>query len=297
MNTTVSLLSSAFLGLTLLTVCGCAGGSSNTEEVKDLLPAPPKVSYSVVQAIEGPLAGYMEAVPGNYELELIKETTGISCGYEGTISIKFRFVKSLDVPQGTGYNHYGPMLEGKLLDQQGRPLEMGLHFGDMSELAAYLKRGTGEEWLKFKYFGSTAIDTYQKSEDEIKENIDVYLSQIEKSKQIRILSKIISERFEDQSTTSSESSVTESESASTSMSVGFRDCDEFLKQYEEFIVEYVKVLKKYKDSPSDMSIMADYTRLMTKAGEWKDYPNDCADDAAFVAKYTEMTMRINQAAM
>jgi len=297
MKTTVTLLSSAFLGLTLLTGCGC-GSSVKKEQVKFEMPDPPKMSLTAVQAIEGPLAGYMEAVPGDYELELKKETTGITIGYEGSISIKFRFTQSIEVPEGRGYNRFGPSLDGNVLDQQGRPLDMGLSFGDMSELATYLKKGSGEEWLKFRFYIREDIKTYGKTEDEIKKQVDSYLENLAKAKQVRILSEIIPERFENKTSSSSGSSSSsddQSKSATTSSSGGSGDCDKFLKQYEEFITEYVKVLKKYKNSPTDMSIMADYTRLMTKASEWNEYPDDCGDDAAFVAKYTAMTMRITQA--
>lgn len=94
---------------------------------------------------------------------------------------------------------------------------------------------------------------------------------------------------------SGSSSDTGNESTSVSTSGSSGDCDEFLRDYEAFIVEYVKVLKKYKDNPTDMSIMSDYTRLMTKAAEWSEYPDDCANDAAFIAKYTSMAMRITEA--
>lgn len=291
MKTTVTLFSSAFLGLTLLTGCG---SSVEKEEVKFDMPDPPKISLTAVQAIEGPLAGYMEAVPGDYELEL----TSSSEGYYGKISIKFRFIKSIEVPEGRGYNIFGPSLDGKVLDEQGRPLNMWLRFGDMTELATYLKKGSGEEWFQFSAGIGDEIETYQKTEEEIKKQVDTYLGNLAKAKQVRILSEIIPEEFEIQSNSSSgsgSSSDTGNESTSVSTSGSSGDCDEFLRDYEAFIVEYVKVLKKYKDNPTDMSIMSDYTRLMTKAAEWSEYPDDCANDAAFIAKYTSMAMRITEA--
>ena len=43
---------------------------------------------------------------------------------------------------------------------------------------------------------------------------------------------------------------------------------QFLKEYEEWVDEYIEITKKYKDNPSDMSILSDYTDMMTEMAEW-----------------------------
>lgn len=43
---------------------------------------------------------------------------------------------------------------------------------------------------------------------------------------------------------------------------------QFLIDYDGFVDEYVEIIKKYKENPADMSILSDYTDMVTKASEW-----------------------------
>lgn len=53
---------------------------------------------------------------------------------------------------------------------------------------------------------------------------------------------------------------------------------EFLKEYEEWVDKYIEVLKKYKSNPSDMSILSDYTEMMTELTEWSEKADDMQAD-------------------
>ena len=49
---------------------------------------------------------------------------------------------------------------------------------------------------------------------------------------------------------------------------------QFLKEYEEWVDKYIEITKKYKDNPSDMSILSDYTDMMTELTEWSTKTED-----------------------
>lgn len=48
----------------------------------------------------------------------------------------------------------------------------------------------------------------------------------------------------------------------------------FLKDYEKWVDEYISITKKYKDNPSDMTILSDYTSMMTELTEWYSKVDD-----------------------
>lgn len=43
---------------------------------------------------------------------------------------------------------------------------------------------------------------------------------------------------------------------------------QFLIDYDGFVDEYVEIIKKYKENPADMSILSEYTDMVSKASEW-----------------------------
>lgn len=59
--------------------------------------------------------------------------------------------------------------------------------------------------------------------------------------------------------------VSETSTQSTSSTVEWR---QFLKEYEEWVDDYIVILKKYKKNPSDISILSDYTEMVTELAEW-----------------------------
>ena len=73
-------------------------------------------------------------------------------------------------------------------------------------------------------------------------------------------------------------------------------CDKFLKDYEKFMKDYIAILRKYKANPSDMSIMSDYTKMVSEASKWANYDKDCTNNPEFIGKFTEIQMKIANAA-
>ena len=87
-----------------------------------------------------------------------------------------------------------------------------------------------------------------------------------------------------------------SNSESNEMSSSSVDCDEFLEGYEKFMDEYIAIIKKMQKNPDDMSVMTDYTSMMTEATEWTEKTADCAADAQFASKFAAIQMKIANAA-
>lgn len=70
------------------------------------------------------------------------------------------------------------------------------------------------------------------------------------------------------------------------------DCEEFLKGYEKFMEDYLVIVKKYKANPSDMSILTEYTKMVSKSNEWADKTADCASDPKFTSKFVAIQTKI-----
>ncbi len=264
--------------LNSLLLVSCGGGDENE---KITLPDPPKnLKYEGVTLIDGPLAGYVEVVAGSYTLDLKKNEDEFLLGYDGTMKVKLKFLKSIDVKAGQGYNNFGPSLNGKALDSQGIPLGFDLSVTADTDLATYLKRGSGEEWVTLTISGQGSCKSLAEAENQ--------LEMYKKGKKIRLTSEIVEEEFD------TESSEAISESGESSGDSG--DCDEFLDGYESFMDDYISIMKKYKDDPSDASILSEYSSVMSEATEWSAKTADCAANPEFASKFMAIQMKISKAA-
>ena len=265
----------------ILTSCG--GGSGSQKEKITLLDPPKNLMYESVTLIDGPLSEYVEIVPGNYQFEIEKCQTDYMISYNGKMKIKLRFLKSIDVKAGIGYNAYGPCLNGKALDVQGAPLDFDLSVSCDKDLATYLKRGSGEEWLSLTLSGQGLIETQNEVENMI-ENF-------KKGKKIRLNSEIVEEEFEG-SNSSNSSEVNDKNKNSSSSNA---NCDAVLKGYEEFMTDYIVLIKKYKANSKDPSIISDYTSMAVKAQDWASKTKDCTADPKFAEKIMQIQMKLTSA--
>ena len=263
-----------------LSLASCGGGGAEEAEIK--LPEPPKdIKYAAVKEVEGPLADYIEIVEGDYAFNIEKSNPDYGVGYDGTLKIKVKFLSTIDVKQGTGYNSYGPTLNGEIIDASGAKLEFNLDISTDADFARYLKRGSGEEWLTLNLSGQGSIDS---EEDAVK-----MLEKFKKGKKIRFISEIVEEKFDDEE---EESSASTEESSSEDSG----DCGEFLSEYEDFMDNYIDILDKYKEDPTDMSILSEYSSITQEAQEWTSKISDCASDPLFAAKFAKIQMKIASAA-
>lgn len=73
------------------------------------------------------------------------------------------------------------------------------------------------------------------------------------------------------------------------------DWREFLADYEAWVDDYVEICKKYKDNPTDMSILSDYTEMMTELTEWTQKTEDMElsiTDTDEALEYSQELLRI-----
>lgn len=73
------------------------------------------------------------------------------------------------------------------------------------------------------------------------------------------------------------------------------DFKKLMDGYEEFFDEYVDILKKYKENPSDLSILAEYTEIMEEYTDTMEELDDIDQDdlsEADLAYYLEVYSRI-----
>ncbi|MBQ5911257.1 MAG: hypothetical protein IIW94_04550 [Clostridia bacterium] len=106
-----------------------------------------------------------------------------------------------------------------------------------------------------------------------------------------ISSVLLDENESDSEDTATTSSIEES-SEETSTDDGWRD---FLKEYEEWADKYIAVVKKYKSNPSDLSILTEYTSLITELADWTERADDLSNsivDVKDAAEYSAELVRI-----
>lgn len=70
---------------------------------------------------------------------------------------------------------------------------------------------------------------------------------------------------------------------------------EFLKEYEAWVDNYIAVLNKYKESPTDLSILSDYSKMIADLADWTERIEDVQDsimDAEDAVEYSKEILRI-----
>ena len=98
----------------------------------------------------------------------------------------------------------------------------------------------------------------------------------------------------DVETTIEETGVPETTTASNILRSDFKDA---MDSYEAFMDEYVSFMKKYKENPSDLSLLKDYTQYMSKATDMaKSFDRWESEEmnAAETAYYMEVQLRVNK---
>lgn len=80
---------------------------------------------------------------------------------------------------------------------------------------------------------------------------------------------------------------------------------QFLKDYEAWVEDYVKILKKYSENPTDMSIISDYTEMLKEVTEWEAKADEIekeleeaspAEAIEYSAELLKITAKIAEAA-
>ena len=101
-----------------------------------------------------------------------------------------------------------------------------------------------------------------------------------------------------ETTAPSESNATETKPNDTDLVDGMRkDFKDAMDSYEAFIDEYVAFMKKYSDNPSDVSLLADYTKYMSKYADMVEkfdkWESEDLNDAE-LAYYIDVQARVSK---
>ncbi len=93
-------------------------------------------------------------------------------------------------------------------------------------------------------------------------------------------------------TTTKKPTTTKKKTTKSESSVDWR---EFLVEYEEWVDDYIEIVKKYNNNPSDMSILSDYTEMVSEMTEWTDKADDVElsiTDTDEALEYSQELLRI-----
>ena len=77
--------------------------------------------------------------------------------------------------------------------------------------------------------------------------------------------------------------------------VGNVEWREFLEDYEKWVDDYISIVNKQKENPTDISILSDYTKMLSDLTEWSTRADEVAesikgtDDAV---EYSKELLRI-----
>jgi parallel beta-helix repeat protein len=74
------------------------------------------------------------------------------------------------------------------------------------------------------------------------------------------------------------------------------NCDQFFSDYEEFVDSYIAILKKQKANPTDASIMAEYSQIMSKSAAMQKDSKACAGNPEFAARIAKIAAKMAAAA-
>ncbi len=93
-----------------------------------------------------------------------------------------------------------------------------------------------------------------------------------------------------------EESVASTEEASDDDKIfGSEDWRQFLADYEAWVDDYIALFKKYKENPSDLSILADYTKMLYEMTEWSEKAGNMEleiEDTKEALEYSTELLRI-----
>lgn len=70
---------------------------------------------------------------------------------------------------------------------------------------------------------------------------------------------------------------------------------QFLKDYEDWVDNYIEITKKYEANPSDLSILTDYTEMVSELAEWSEKADEIElelKDSDAALEYSNELMRI-----
>ena len=87
----------------------------------------------------------------------------------------------------------------------------------------------------------------------------------------------------------------ETKAPSNNESSGNEEWRQFLKDYEAWVDDYITIVKKYKDNPTDMSVLTDYTNMVSEMADWAERADEIElelEDTDAALEYSAELLRI-----
>ena len=70
---------------------------------------------------------------------------------------------------------------------------------------------------------------------------------------------------------------------------------EFLKDYENWVDDYIEIVKKQKENPTDLTLLSEYTNMLSELTEWTEKADDISasiKDTDDALEYSKEVLRI-----
>ena len=240
--------------------------------------------------VSGDLESYITVVDGTYKVENISSDL--------ILMIKIKIEKKID--EGKEFEE----INAQIIDDRGMPLTgVGKFFiakglwsssDDNTKVDQSLLKGSGEVIVQLQYsdFGMLSREEAIKIINEKGKKFIINT----KAKLVENFSVIQKEIQNDNEIDYTDLSDSESQYLldNNNESTSSSDCDQFIKDYEKFADSYIKIMKKYKNNPSDMSILKEYTDCMQEAKDMQTKAQDC-NDPKYATKLKNIATKIAEA--
>jgi len=228
----------------------------------------------VVKEIDGPLRENLTVISDKVPVELVKSVLGGYDQYDISFSVEIEVSNPINISGGyKDGSPFGPTLEYRLLNDLKQPITIGgLRIQSDPDLDGIAKNIA----IKGNKFWIRIFQSIDASSESVKLTKDL----LKKAAFVQITSSLQGNNEADNSGTSDLSAV---------------DCDQILKDYELFMIKYIEIIKKYKESPSDATILTEYTQILAENASWGSQIESCALNQEYALKFTEIQTKIASA--
>jgi PBP1b-binding outer membrane lipoprotein LpoB len=228
----------------------------------------------VIKDVDGPLRENLNVVSNEVRIELVKSVLGGLNQYQISFSVEMEVTKPSTIPGGyKDGSPFGPTLEYRFFDESKQPINInGFRVQsdpDLDKIAYNLGIKGNKFWIRI----FQGIDASS-------ESVKLMTNLLDQTKFVQITSSVQGNVNSEQIVISDSSNV---------------DCEQILKNYEQFMTKYIEIIKKYKENPTDATILTDYTMIVTENTKWGSQIEKCVSNSDYTAKFIEIQTKISTA--
>ncbi len=160
------------------------------------------------------------------------------------------------------------------------------------ELWSDMRSDVYEHWSDarsdvYSFWSDLRSELYSDDTDDAKDEIEDFREDVEKMKK-KVSSSTVAP-------TTTSVPATTSDAADTTSNKTKAEWKQFLKDYEAWVDDYIAIVKKYKNNPTDMSILSDYTDMVSEMAEWTKRADEIEldlEDTSEALEYSAELLRI-----